>query len=54
MTCQMLVYELVEKKSSSHEIESWSNEIQKLALPQKSSFAFECVYDLGFENAGLF
>jgi hypothetical protein len=54
MTCQLLVYHLVEKKSSSPEIESWSNEIQQLASPQKSSFTFECVYDLGFENAGLF
>jgi len=54
MTCQLLVYELVEKKSSSPETESWSNEIQQLASPQKSSFSFECVYDLGFENAGLF
>ena len=33
MTCQLLVYELVEKKSSSPEIESWSNEIQQLASP---------------------
>lgn len=54
MTCQLLVYHLVEKKSSSPEIESWSNEIQQLASPQKSSFTFECVYDLCFENAGLF
>lgn len=54
MTCQLLVYELVERKSSSPEIESWSNEIQQLASPQKSSFYFECVYDLCFENAGLF